>query len=83
MESFKGITDKDIIEIFLMEEKQRGNKLVHGIQRRNGEAIVTFESLDLEGHIGFSEKFHLRIPSLSERQLGYLKGKGYSLSHEG
>lgn len=83
MESFKGITDKDIIEIFLMEEKQRGNKLVHGIQRRNGEVIVTFESLDLEGHIGFSEKFHLRIHSLSERQLGYLQGRGYSLSHEG
>lgn len=83
MESFKGITDKDIIEIFLMEEKQRGNKLVHGIQRRNGEVIVTFESLDLEGHIGFSEKIHLRIHSLSERQLGYLQGRGYSLSHEG
>jgi hypothetical protein len=82
METFKEITDKDIIEVFLLEEKQRENKLIHGIQRKNGEVIVIFESLGLEGHTGFSEKFHLEIPSLSERQLGYLKGKGYSFSHE-
>lgn len=82
MKGIKEIKDKDIIEIFLLGDKHRGDKLVHGVLRKGEEAIVIFERMGSEGYSGFPEKSHLKLSSLNELQLNYLKEKGYSLSHE-
>jgi hypothetical protein len=79
----KGIKDEDIIEAFLLGDKHRGNKVVHGVLRKTEDAIVIFERSGAEGYSGFLEKSHLKLSSLNERQLTYLRGKGYFLSDEG
>lgn len=78
----KGIKDKDIIEAFLLGDKHRGDKVVHGVIRRGEGVIVIFERSEAEGDSGFTEKSHLKLSSLNDLQLTYLKEKGYSLSDE-
>ena len=80
--AMKGIKDKDIIEAFLLGDKHRGDKLIHGVLRKDEDVIIIFERSEAGGCSGFPEKYPLRLSSLSELQLNYLKEKGYSLSDE-
>jgi hypothetical protein len=82
MKGIKEIKDEDLIEAFLLGDKHRGDKLVHGVLRKNGEVIVIFERLEAGGYSGFPEKSHLKLSSLNEVQTIYLREKGYSLSNE-
>ena len=78
----KGIKDKDIIEAFLLGDKHRGDKLIHGVLRKDEGVIIIFERSEAGGYSGFPEKSHLKLSSLNDLQMTYLKEKGYSLSDE-
>ena len=80
--AMKGIKDKDIIEAFLLGDKHRGDKLIHGVLRKDEGVIIIFERSEAGGYSGFPEKSHLKLSSLNDLQLTYLKEKGYSLSDE-
>jgi hypothetical protein len=82
MKGIKEIKDEDLIEVFLLGDKHRGDKLVHGVLRKNGEVIVIFERLEAGGYSGFPEKYRFKFSSLNEIQINYLKDKGYSLFNE-
>jgi hypothetical protein len=82
MKGIKEIKDEDLIEVFLLGDKHRKDKLVHGVLRKNEEVIVIFERREAGGYSGFPEKYSFKLSSLNEIQMNYLKDKGYSLFNE-
>lgn len=82
MKGIKEIRDEEIIETFLLGDQNRAEKVIHGILRKNDEVIVIFERLGSGGYSGFSEKSHLKFSSLNDKQVNYLKSKGYLDAHE-
>ena len=76
----KRIKDEDIIETFLLGDKHREAKVVHGVLRKNDDVIIIFERSEAGRYSGFSETYHFKLSSLNDLQVTYLKEKGYSLS---
>jgi hypothetical protein len=73
------IKDKDILEVFKLGEKNPGDKVFHGVLRQEGKIMIVYERNGGEPYSGFQEKFIFDITKLSEKQLQYLRDKGYEL----
>ncbi len=73
------IKDRDIIEAFKIEEKNPENKFFHGVLRKKEGIEVVYERISGETCSGFLEKSMFTLSDLSEKQIQFLKGKGYDL----
>jgi hypothetical protein len=73
------IKDKDILEAFKLGEKIPGDKVFHGILRKKGRIEVVYERNSGEPYSGFLEKSMFNLTDLSERQIQFLKEKGYEI----
>jgi hypothetical protein len=73
------IKDQDILEAFKLEDKNSGEKVLHGILRYAGKILVVFERNSGEPYTGFLEKSIFDPNSLNEKQIQFLKNKGYEI----
>lgn len=71
------IKDQDILEAFKLGDRNSGEKVLHGILRYSGKILVVFERNSGEPYTGFLEKSIFDINSLNEKQIQFLKSKGY------
>jgi hypothetical protein len=73
------IKDQDILEAFKLGDKNSGEKVLHGILRYAGKILVVFERNSGEPYTGFLEKSIFDPNSLNEKQIQFLKNKGYEI----
>ena len=73
------IKDQDILEAFKLGDKNSGEKVLHGILRYAGKTLVVFERNSGEPYTGFLEKSIFDLSSLNEKQVQFLKSKGYEV----
>ena len=73
------IKDKDILEAFKLGEKNPKDIVFHGVLRQAGKVIVFYERNSGEPYSGFQEKANFDLAKLSEKQIQFLKGKGYEI----
>lgn len=71
------IKDQDILEAFKLEEKSPGDKVLHGVLRHSGTIAVVYERNSGEPYSGFLEKSTFDPFNLTEKQIHFLKNKGY------
>ena len=73
------IKDRDILEVFKLGEKNHKNLVFHGVLRQSGKVTVVYERNSGEPYSGFQERSDFKISDLSEKQLQFLKDKGYEI----
>ena len=73
------IKDQDILEVFKLGEKNPGDRVFHGVLRQQGRIEVVYERNSGEPYSGFQEKSIFDLSKLSEKQIQFLKGKGYEI----
>jgi hypothetical protein len=73
------IKDQDILEVFKLGEKNSGDKVFHGVLRQYGRIEVIYERNSGEPYSGFQERSLFDLSKLSEKQIQFLKEKGYEI----
>jgi hypothetical protein len=73
------IKDKDILEVHKLEDKSSGDKTFHGVLRQGEKIMVVYERNSGDPYSGFQEKSDFDISKLTEKQLNFLRDKGYEI----
>lgn len=73
------IKDKDILDVFKLEEKNPKDVVFHGVLRQSGKTLIVYERNSGEQYSGFQERSPFDLTKLSDNQLQFLKDKGYEI----
>jgi hypothetical protein len=73
------IKDKDILEVYKLEDKNYKDKAFHGVLRQGGKIMVVYERNSGDPYSGFQEKSDFNISKLTEKQLNFLRDRGYEI----
>lgn len=73
------IKDEDILEVFNLGEKNKEDKVLHGVIKKEGKIIVVYERNEFGIYTGFLERSILDLSKLNDNQIDFLRKKGYSI----